>query len=156
MKILKMAIVATILNLVRVTADTDSASVKALQDIQNSHIEGNIPNQDVFEKYMERDLVAYFSKKNKEEIKVEYEYLRNGPTQSGVSYPKYYLWVVVKVKKDERTIDAGAVRVQAIDKKIFEVTNYLSKKEIQDNGNILDSVFPKGLNEAILIRSKEK
>jgi len=49
--------------------------------------------------------------------------LRDGPTQSGVSYPKFYLWV--RVAGGKSVDDRGAVRVVAVKRKRFDVTDFM-------------------------------
>jgi len=83
---------------------------------------------------------------------VKYEFLRNGPTQSGVAYPKYYLWVIVSDKN--KTIKSGAARVAAIDKKYFEVTNFLPVEEIMRNIEAIYSVFPRPVADRIKDKMK--
>jgi hypothetical protein len=111
-----------------------------LDDAAKSHVEGNAPPPSKFDKILKRDLTAYFQELKGKGITVKYQYLRKGATQSGVSYPKYYLWV--SVYKHKKVIDAGAVRVAAIDQTEFEITDYLSKAQIRKNPKQIDSVFP--------------
>lgn len=59
---------------------------------------------------------------------MDYELLRNGPTQSGVAYPKFYLWL--RATNTEKTVIEGAVRVAAIEKKRFDVTNFIPRTYI--------------------------
>ena len=56
-----------------------------LRDVQRSHIEGNVPPPGDFDRLLARDLAAYFALPGQPEPRVEYELLRDGPTQSGVS-----------------------------------------------------------------------
>ena len=124
-------------------------SESALADIQRSHIEENVPSPGVFDKILERDLLAYFHKEiGKTASNVKYRLLREGPTQSGLAYPKYYLWVIVK--NGSVNITEGAVRVEAIEKKRFEVTHFVSKEEIQKQPEQITSIFPKLLIPSIL------
>lgn len=111
---------------------------KAMAEIQKSHVDGNVPPQSEFNAFLERDLRSYFKSS-----KVTYEMLRNGPTQSGVAYPKYYLWV--KAKLENKVTIVGAVRVAAIEKKRFEVFDFLSKLEIQKEPEIAAHTFPGAL-----------
>lgn len=67
--------------------------------------------------------------------------LRAAPTQSGVSYPKYYAWVMVKSGTGVILVQ-GAVRLAAIEKVRFEVTSFISSKEIQAAPEKLNPVFP--------------
>ena len=65
-----------------------------VQQIQESHIEGNVPPQDQFAALMQRDLDTYFTELYQKKATVSWELLREGATQSGVANPKYYLWAV--------------------------------------------------------------
>lgn len=112
----------------------------SLDSIQDSHIKGNVPESAIFEQYLKRDLNAYFTEYYKQTVDVQYEFLREGATQSGVAYPKYYLWV--KISSNSKEIDQGAIRVAAINKTQFSVTNFLTKSEITKNPNSIYSVFP--------------
>jgi hypothetical protein len=111
-----------------------------MAEIQKTHIEGNVPEEKDFNRLLERDLKKFFSASGKD-VEVKYEFLRNGPTQSGVAYPKYYLWV--NVSSGDKDLKQGAIRVAAIEKRYFEVTNFLSKSSINKQPSIATGVFPK-------------
>lgn len=116
--------------------------------ISSSHIDGNVPDKKEFDKILEHDLESYFKDIiDKDKVTVDYELLRNGPTQSGTSYPKFYLWV--SVNSEGTKIEEGAIRIAAIDKVRFEVTNYLSKEKIKSDAEVINSIFPKSVCEKI-------
>ena len=115
---------------------------KMMAEIQRSHIEGNVPREADFGIFLERDLEAYFSSFGKN-ITLKYQLLRDGPTQSGVSYPKYYVWV--QVFEGSNIVQEGAARVAAIEKQRFEVFNFLSKSSLLENPNSAAQVFPVAL-----------
>ena len=127
-------------SLVAACSDAGNDSAAAIADVQASHIEGNAPARGDFERLLKRDLTAYFLPNPSEGAEVEYEFLRDGPTQSGVSYPKYYLWVRVKARGSIR--QEGAVRLAAIDRERFEVTDFLSREQISSNPSQIHQVFP--------------
>ena len=108
--------------------------------IAASHIEANVPSEKDFDIFMKRDLEQYFKEAKKKPVTVDYELLRNGPTQSGTAFPKFYAWVVVKA--GGVIIEEGAVRVAAIEKKRFGVYDYLSQPEIEREVEKLYRVFP--------------
>ncbi len=60
-----------------------------------SHVEANVPPQKEFDEILARDLQAYFQDLKGKQVGVQYEFLRRGPTQVGVAYPKFYLWVKI-------------------------------------------------------------
>lgn len=132
--------VSTILGVLFISRRPVRSLASPMDDIAKSHVEGNALAPSKFDKVLKRDLTAYFQKSKGKGLTVNYKYLREGATQSGVSYPKYYLWV--SVYRHKRLIDAGAVRVAAIDQSYFEVTNYLSKAQIRKNPKQIELVFP--------------
>ncbi len=117
-----------------------SASAPLASAQIESQLEGNIPSSDVFEKYLKRDIAAYFKDLRHQDVIVTYVPLRDGPTQSGVAYPKYYLWV--KILAEGKLVDEGAVRVAAVDRVRFEVTDYAPKSDIVADPTAIESVFP--------------
>jgi hypothetical protein len=115
--------------------------------ISQSHIDGNVPDKKDFHNFLARDLESYFNASLKKTVRADYELLRDAPTQTGIAYPKYYAWV--KVFDGDKLIEEGAVRLAAIEKKRFEVTDYLSKANIERSPATIERVFPKALIEAI-------
>lgn len=113
---------------------------------QASHIEQNVPVEADFDRLLRRDLSAYFGG-----AVVEYDLLRDGPTQSGVAYPKYYAWV--RVLDDGRLADEGAIKIAAIDGVRFEVTDYLPRAAIQSDPDSAGAIFPSALLPAIQSRA---
>lgn len=106
----------------------------------------NVPPQASFDRFLERDLSAYF-----EVTRVQYELLRSGPTQAGTAYPKFYLWVTAEAPSGQTT--TGAVRVAAIERSEFQVTDFLSVQEIRASPNRVDQVFPAALTPLIKKRA---
>lgn len=123
-------------------------AVTGLALAQNSHVEGHVPEPAVFDQHLKRDLKAYLKTPG-----VHYELLRQGPTQSGVAYPKFYLWVQALDAKGKPTM-TGAARVAAMDKSHFEVTHFIAAESIRIEPSQLDSIFPKALVPAILKRAR--
>jgi hypothetical protein len=120
---------------------TQPDEAQVLRDIQTSHIKANVPVEADFAPFLRRDLAVYFAKDRKgKSVKVDYELLRDGPTQSGISYPKYYAWVRIDGGKSDQ--DRGAVRVAAIERKRFEVTSFTSERDIRADPGALASEFP--------------
>jgi hypothetical protein len=120
-------------------------------DVAASHIEANVPNSNVFDTYMKRDLGAYFCK-GTEDCRTEYSLLREGPTQTGIAYPKYYVWA--KCFHGDELSTQGAVRVAAIDKETFRITDFLSQEEILASPRQVSSIFSSQLVEKILKRAR--
>jgi hypothetical protein len=90
---------------------------------------------------MARDLNAYFTRQAGRPVRVEYAYLRRGPTVTGIAYPKYYLWIVARDASQRGVTAEGAARVAEIDS-VIEVTHFFPKQYIGREPASLDSVFP--------------
>jgi hypothetical protein len=118
------------------------------RQIQQSHIDGNVPAASDFDTFLKRDLTVYFSLPGKPAPTVEYELLRDGPTQTGIAYPKFYVWV--RVTLEGQPVREGAVRLAAIEKTHFEITHFIASSEIVSNPSQLDAVFPPPVVVAIL------
>ena len=111
------------------------------ESIAESHIRANVPDEKNFDKFLKRDLEQYFKETLQKTVTVEVELLRKGPTQTGIAYPKFYAWVTIR--DGGKLIDQGAVRVAAVEKKHFDVTDFVSEADIKDAPLILDRIFPK-------------
>lgn len=122
-------------------------SQNVMSDIAKSHIEANVPKGKLFDEYLRRDLKSYFCA-DAQNCRVEYEFLRDGPTQTGIAYPKYYLWA--KCFKGSSIATEGAVRVAAVERKNFDVTNFLSREEISESPSQVASIFPAPLVDKIV------
>ncbi|MES2377707.1 MAG: hypothetical protein V4553_14070 [Bacteroidota bacterium] len=120
----------------------------AIIELQKSHINANVADKSNFDLFLKRDLEKYFNKLYGKTL-VKWELLREGPTQGGVSYPKYYLWTKVYQINSDKLLNEGAVRVEAIDKLVFRVTDYLNKKKLKSNSQDMYSVFPALVCETI-------
>lgn len=130
----------------------DAAKETVFQEIHKSHIDANIPDKNQFDSLLKRDLEVYFSPVYGQ-VTVNWEFLREGPTQTGVAYPKYYLWV--KISKAEKLLDEGAVRMAAIEKTEFEIINYVSIAEIKNKSRDIYLIFPRPVCEKIESRLEE-
>lgn len=117
--------------------------------IQLSHIGANVPDAVNFDGILKRDLLAYFKASGLPTVDlVEFKLLRDAPTQSGVSYPKYYAWV--KVLSSGSILQQGAVRVAAVDKVRFDVTTFISKGQALQERSSVEKVFPAALIPRIM------
>jgi hypothetical protein len=127
------------------------SSEDPLTDVAKSHVEANAPK--LFDEFLARDLKKYFCA-GANDCTVQYEFLRDGPTQSGTSYPKYYLWV--KNIRERTVAEEGAVRVAAVDQKSFDVTYFLSRTQILESPSQVASVFPAALVDNIFEKARRK
>ena len=124
-------------------------SASAQTNLQQSHMEGNVPPQESFAECLNRDLLAFFrAEAASTATSVHFHLLRSGPTQSGVSFPKFYAWV--KVFSGSTVLQEGAVRVAAVNRTHFEVTTFLSAQQVNAKPSLVSVVFPSALVSAIL------
>ena len=112
----------------------------------------DIPSAAVFDSVLGHDLKASFAKGDRAPVTVTYQLLRNGPTITGVAYPKYYVWV--EVRSGQQLVRVGAARLAAINKS-FELTNFLPAESINLNPISVDSVFPAPLVSDIRRRARD-
>jgi hypothetical protein len=124
-------------------------------DPQQSHIDGNVPPRESFTQFLQRDLLAFFRAGNTPSAtSVEYSLLRESATQSGVTFPKFYAWV--KVFAGSTVIQEGAVRLAAVNRTHFEVTNFLSAQQVIASPSDVSSIFPSPLVSIVLKRAGAK
>jgi hypothetical protein len=148
-----MAIVAASLAATHVTAEPalESEPERALRDVEGSHIAGNVPPPALFDRLLQRDLQTYFGRRGITKPVIRYVLLREAPTQSGTAYPKYYLWVWVWSAAQPAT--SGAVRVAAVARRSFDVTDFVSREAVLSDVDRLPAVFPSALVDAIRRRA---
>ena len=118
--------------------------------LAESHIAGNVPSGQDFDAYMKRDLASFLCE-GAPDCHVEYSLLREGPTQTGIAYPKFYVWIICF--KGNKVAKQGAARVAAIDKQQFHVTNFLSREQILESPQQVESIFPAPLVSKIVQRA---
>jgi hypothetical protein len=70
-----------------------------------------------------------------------------GPTQSGTAFPKFYIWVTVK--ENGTLLEDGAVRVAAMEKTRFAVTDYLTRADIERDVDKVYQTFPRPVADKI-------
>jgi hypothetical protein len=127
---------------------------RAIAEIQASHISANVPPDADFMVFLERDVRAYLVAHRLPSRTVVIEPLRDGPTQIGVSYPKYYLWIRAWDEAGHR-ID-GAMRVAAVDRVRFDVTDFTPAASIRSDPSPLAAVYPRLLLPSIRQRAGAK
>ena len=139
---------------VGMTASAVCQSGDPIPEIANSHIEANVPEGKLFGEYLSRDLQSYFCQSATGSCRVEYELLRQGPTQTGISYPKYYLWA--RCFKSGNLAGEGALQVEAVDQQLFRVTHFLSPQDIVRSPSEVAPIFPAPLVNRILTKARGK
>lgn len=130
---------------------SDVEARRDIEEIQASHIQANVPDDTAFSRLLQRDLDAYFADRGFRSPAVSFELLRRAATQSGVAYPKFYLWV--RVRSVDGRFTSGAVRVAAVERQRFDVTDFLSASEIKADPSRVGSIFPRALVPGIIDRA---
>lgn len=120
-----------------------------------SQIEAHVPAAEDFKTFLVRDASEYLSTKEGRKLGAECELLRDSPTQAGVAYPKFYAWVR-GVDADKKTIVEGVMRLAAINKKRFEVTDFISRPEIVSTPSRVEGIFPQLLIPMIKNKANAK
>lgn len=133
-------------------APVPASAQSSLAGVQQSHIDANVPTAANFQIFVNRDLLSYFQAHGfAQATSVSFSLLRDGPTQSGVSYPKFYLWA--EVFHGKHLLTGGAARVVAIAQSRFEVTDFLTSAVVRASPDQVSSVFPAPLLDAIVTRA---
>lgn len=115
-----------------------------MAQIRDAQIVANVPPAAEFDSLLQRDLTSYFEQADSAgDLQLKYKLLRETPTQSGIAYPKYYLWAEARV--EGQLISQGAMRVAAVEKRRFEVHQFLSATSIQQDPRAAAEVFPEAL-----------
>ena len=121
--------------------------------LRASHIDGNVPAASDFQKLLRRDVSAYLIRSGAKPSTLAIELLRDGPTQSGVSYPKFYLWV--RAITSQGTVVEGAMRVAAVERTHFDVLQFATMAAIRNATAELPATFPAQLIPLIEARARQ-
>jgi len=125
----------------------------SLSDVAESHIQGNVPSAQDFRPFLIRDLTSYLKPKYGDKVTFDYEFLREGPTQTGIGFTYFYLWL--DATNSDRTTVQAAVEVAAIDKKQFKITAFVPREDITSHPEVLHEIFPERLIQTILEKAKK-
>jgi hypothetical protein len=126
---------------------------RTVAELQTSHIEANVPPEASFIEQLQRDVRAYLVTNSLPAKSVKIELLRKGATQSGVSYPKYYVWIRAADEEAKRHVK-GAMRVVAIERTRFDITDFTLAASIRSDPAQLASIYPALLIPAIQQHAK--
>jgi hypothetical protein len=125
-----------------------------IESISQSQIEGNVPDEKDFDRFLQRDLKAYYKEYAGKIPTVNYELLRKVPTQVGVANPKFYIWV--RFYENRKLVEEGAMRIAAREKKHFDVVQYFTTEEIKQDPERVKKVFPQAVAEVIIQRAGQQ
>lgn len=128
-----------------VSEQGDAAGMdQVMAQIREAQIAAHVPSNAQFDSLLRRDLTNYFEgTETGGELQLDYQLLRETPTQSGIAHPKFYLWA--QARSGDQVIKLGALRVAAIDRQRFEVHQFLSAATIRQDPQSAAEIFPKAL-----------
>ena len=127
-----------------------SRESRIIDNLLQSHIDANLPPDSVFDRFLKRDLTTYFKPSMGSDLAVRFDFLRRGPTQVGIGYPKFYL--SVQVTRGRQLLTEGYARVAAVDRKEFLITTFIPQASVLADSTVLDSVFPELVRAEIMAR----
>ena len=85
------------------------------------------------------------------------EFLRWGPTVTGVSWPKYYLWINIFNPNSYELVAEGAIRVVLIENEKesqkLDITDFIKFDDNKQNIQEFEKVFPHAIVEQIAYRN---
>jgi len=116
------------------------------QKLAESHVSGNVPAAKELIPQQTRDLNLYFSSQPGGSATQKFDWLREGPTQVGLSYPKFYVWVQLQDGRE------AAVEVAAVNKQKFHVAEVFFATDITKDRRVMDGHMPAPVVEAALSR----
>jgi hypothetical protein len=123
---------------------------RIIDEILQSHIDANVPPDSVFDRFLRRDLKKYFEPSLGPDATIQFDYLRHGPTQVGIGYPKFYL--SVQINRGRQPLKAGYVCVAAVNREEFLITDFITQAAVLADSTVLDSVFPALVRAEIMAR----
>jgi hypothetical protein len=127
---------------------------RTMAERREAHIAAHAPPRDTFEALLQQDLNAYFRKEEGiADAAVTFQLLRRRAAQTGVSLPKYYLWV--EAASNGVPEASGAVIVAAVDQRRFDVLNFTRDEQIRRSPESL-AQYPESLAPAIRERAARK
>jgi hypothetical protein len=125
-----------------------------MAELQKSHIDANVPDQKDFDRILNRDITKYVIDPKDKDITVKIELLRDGPSQSGVALPKYYIWIEKRNAKGE-LMEEAAARIAAVNRDHFDVVQYYDRKRLETEQELVSKVFPDDAFQKILAKLKK-
>jgi hypothetical protein len=114
--------------------------LRAMAQIAESHVSGNVPPEAEFMNFLQRDVRAYLIANRRPSRNLEIDLLRKGPTQTGIAYPKYYVWIRAADGPD--SVVEGAMQVSAVARVRFLVSNFTLASAIRNDPASLSAVYP--------------
>lgn len=123
-----------------------------IHDIQKNHIDANVPTAQKHELFIVDEIKRYFKLSKTDSVEIHSELLRDKRTQSGISYPKFYRWVMVT--KNKWPIISGAIRYALIEKKRAEITDFVDAHWILEDPSMSLNVFPSEVHKVAVVKAQ--
>ena len=114
-----------------------------MQQIRSDQIAANVPPNSRFHEYLERDVRAFLIQRNQEDVPFSVDLLRTQPTQVGIAFPKYYVWI--EASSPTQGDISGAARLAAVNGREFSIQEFITRREINSQPDALTRTFPSRL-----------
>ncbi len=118
-------------------------AVVVMQQIRRDQVAANVPPNSRFHEYLERDVRAFLVQRNQEDVQLSVDLLRTPPTQVGIAFPKYYVWI--EASSPTQGDLSVAARVAAVGGREFRIQEFIPRREINAQPDALHRTFPAGL-----------
>jgi hypothetical protein len=128
-----------------------ASSQPSSEAVPASQIDANVPAEADFSRFLIRDCDKYLRSQGYNGDVVSVELLRQGPTQVGTGYPKFYAWLTMTNRG--KPVVEGAARLEAMDRKELHVTDFVRKADIKSGKAKLEDIFPATLLADIQTRA---
>lgn len=118
----------------------------AFGGLQRSHINANTPVPSDFDRILRRDLQSFAETRRSGATLRSVEHLREGATQAGTGYPKFYAWAELASPEG---LESGAVRLTAIKRQEFHVSDFVPCADARAHPSRTREIFPAPVAQAI-------
>lgn|GEM_PF-1486992 len=111
-------------------------------------VKQNVPEQEYFDDYLDRDIKNYVGEKYGNFINYEYLLLSKQPETDMNGGASFYVWIEL-FSVDNTLMDAGVICLRAKDKEQFIVSHFTSREEIIEDTSCVNA-YPKVIRKRIL------
>jgi len=143
---------------IKIDSDKWSVKINRIQPIyeksdpvlrlnQNESVHEGIPDEKTFEPLLIRVLSSYFEDDRFKNLQFRYMLLADHPFQSGIAFPKYYLWI--EKYDGSRFIGQGVMEIAAIDQTRLGVIEFTSKKDLETDREWIKQHYPPEVCQSI-------
>jgi hypothetical protein len=126
----------------------------AIRSSQNENVLEGVPDNKTFGPLLIHVLTSCFEDDRFKDLQFKYTFLADHPFQSGIAFPKYYLWV--EKYDGSHPIGRGVIEVAAIDQTRLGVVEFVSKKDLATDLEWIKRHYPPEVCKSILQKIEAK